>query len=440
MQLKTRASLDSLEKDAPADKPKDDRKKKEKRGMLGGMFKRKEKKSKSQEKETEDTEKTSSDLSRLSPQPKESMESLPQDAQASKVTPQPHRQTSKLQKTPPAKLSPKSSYTQKEAVVQKPAPMDQQNVNIPEPSRAPPIALDASESMRVVQPEAQPAFDDVVAPAPLQFKSPEKVREEPLQPESPKDKSRGVLSPIKDVLTSSSSEPKPEKARKAKNRMHMDDFDSSSSSEDEATEPHTKRALHEEPASEQSKDEIFDARAVLRNQQEPIEQESTFQPSKERYFESPIQVFPHDQQSSHDIRSTPHQPPPLVIDTSSQEDRSTSPVSPLDSSPELIEAPHPEESREAEVTRASTAEHTSNSATPTWSDASLRAYLEDDGEIRDLLVVVHDKTGVKARKDHPVVKNLYKEENRKLGEISTRLDGLLGDYLARKSKKSTAVR
>jgi len=66
--------------------------------------------------------------------------------------------------------------------------------------------------------------------------------------------------------------------------------------------------------------------------------------------------------------------------------------------------------------------------------------MDDDAEIRDLLVVVHDKSGVKGRRDHPVVKNLYKEENARLGEISNRLDGLLGEYLARKGRAVTPVR
>ena len=58
--------------------------------MLGGMFKRKDKKGKVEDKESEDSKKSSSELARqalspparLSPQPKESMESLTQDPQA----------------------------------------------------------------------------------------------------------------------------------------------------------------------------------------------------------------------------------------------------------------------------------------------------------------------------------------------------------------------
>ncbi|KAK4694060.1 hypothetical protein P7C71_g3454, partial [Lecanoromycetidae sp. Uapishka_2] len=452
--LKTRVSLDSLEKDDPPQRGKEDKKKKEKRGMLGGMFKRKDKKIKGQDKDPEDGDKMSTELSRQSPQPTESLESLSQEAQAAKVTPQPHRQTSKLQKSPPAKLSPKSSYTQREAVGIRPSTAEQQQSTIiPEPSRAPPISSDSNGSMRTPQLETNSVTEDTAPASALNFDPAPANYEEPLQSESPKDGRRGMFSPIRDVLKSSPSDPKPEKARKAKHRMQMDDFDSSSE-EDEPTEPPSERESHEEPeerhlaiAQEAQHDE-HEPRPLQVNQQ----YESA---SRERLSESPVEVPPPQEfqrAPQQDYQRTPpqdfrsalsqiqpralHQPPPLVVDTSSVEDPSISPVSPLESSPELVEAPHqPSDAREE--TPASTAQ----SSTPTWSDASLRAYLDDDSEIRDLLLVVHDKSNVKpARRDHPIVKNMYREENRKLGEISNRLDGLLGEYLARKGRTAQAVR
>ena len=57
---------------------------------------------------------------------------------------------------------------------------------------------------------------------------------------------------------------------------------------------------------------------------------------------------------------------------------------------------------------------------PVWNDASLRTYLDDDNDIRDLLIVVHDKSGVvPAGPDHPIVGKLFKEENARLAELST---------------------
>jgi hypothetical protein len=59
-------------------------------------------------------------------------------------------------------------------------------------------------------------------------------------------------------------------------------------------------------------------------------------------------------------------------------------------------------------------------ATPTWSDASLRMYLEDDNDIRDLLVVVHDNSGVEpAGPDHPFMKSLFREEKVKLADMTS---------------------
>lgn len=361
----------------------------------------------------EDIKKTSGEISRQSPQPKESLESISQEVQAPKpnLQPQPQRQTSKLQKPPPTgrsvsvnrsnsssrSPSTKAPVSQEEVVGLKPSIVEQQNTAAIESIRAPAVAAEPNGPIRLVQPEQRQWEDDT--PSPLRVRSPEHSREEPSRAEPPQDANHGMFAPITDVLQSSpsSSEPKLEKAQSAKQRMAMDEFDSSSDTE-ENIDPH--------PRQEDS-----DSRGGMG------------EAATERLSESPVQVAPQD------TRHTPN-PPTLMIDTSSQEDPSNSPVSPI-SSPELIEVPH--EGNVQEETPASPAHSPNN--TPTWSDASLRAYLEDDSEIRDLLVVVHDKSDVKpAAADHPLVKNLFKEENRKLGEISDQLDGLLGGLLARKSK------
>ena len=88
------------------------------------------------------------------------------------------------------------------------------------------------------------------------------------------------------------------------------------------------------------------------------------------------------------------QPPPLVGDSSSQAD-SASP------SPELPEEPAAREEG-------------------TWNDERLRAFFEGGAGIRDMLVVVYDKTDVApAGPDHPVVGGLFREQNAKLAEITT---------------------
>ncbi len=378
--------------------------------MLNGLFKRKDKKSKGQDDEIEDGKKSSEEL-RLSPQPKDSSESISQDIQTPKTNfqPQPQRQTSKLQKSPPVSRSasanrtnsanrlqtPKPSAPQDEPIIANPIITEQQKTVVPDTNRAPQLAPQSNGYVRAVQPEQRQLSNDT--PSPLRVQHPEQSREQQFQPESPKDPGMSPSTADASRSIPSSSEPRTEHVQIAKQRMPMDDSDSSSDTE-ETPIPLTS---HERASAANG---LNDA-------------------PKDRLSESPVQVPLQDPPPT-------KTPPPLMIDTSSQEDPYASPVSPL-SSPELIEAPQEGHAREA--TPASTTQSTSS--TPMWSDASLRAYLEDDTDIRDLLVVVHDKSDVKpAPADHPIVKNLFKEENRKLGELSNQLDGLLGDLLARKSR------
>ncbi|KAG8530490.1 uncharacterized protein KY384_004993 [Bacidia gigantensis] len=464
-EMKIRGSLDSLEKDEPTGKAGTEKRKKEKKGMLGGMFRRKDKK-KGQDKDTDDIEKTSSEMSRKSPTPKESLESM--DSKLSS----PHRQTSKLQKQPPAKLSPKSSYTtQNQNNSQRSVSSGPSNL-APDPDRRPTNG-GPDGSMRLVLPESQPLFDHI--PSPLQSKSPNSLRDERVEDlseggpvaeplkltESPREKSSNMFSPVVNALRPSPSEPKPVKTKRSKERMHMDDFDSSSaSSAEQQMERPAPHEIQQEPeperelVSQPSDHHLNVAQAAQHETHPPASKPEPI----ERLSESPVEVPPPSAQE----RSTPHQPPPLITDNSSQDDDLPSPSSPS-SSPELIEAPissshqpqpseitttptkrqittqdldsSPASQPSIITTNTTTTTEETRRSTPTWSDASLRAYMDDDSEIRDLLIIVHDKTGVIPKRDHPVVQGLYKEENQKLAQIERQLDGLLGDFLARKSGK-----
>ena len=396
--------------------------------MLGGMFKRKDKKSKGQEKDTEEMEKTSSEVSRQSPQPKESLESLTQEPQMARPGLQSQKQSSKLQKSPPTKVTPKSSYNLKESAGARPSTAEHQSTYIPEPSRAPPSVSEPNRTIQLVQPEAGIVTEDT-APA-LNFNPPVQTSQEPPQTDMVRGERRGVISPTNTAVKLTSPDTRPEQAQGARNLIQKDDV-GFSSSEDEPN----KQALSERDSQEEPERHLAIAQDAQHDEHEEGAANITQSaPAKaERLSESPIEVSPpqeFQETTQPEQQHLPHRPPPLMIDTSSQEDPSTSPLSPT-SSPELVEAPNENAAREE--TPASTAQ----SSTPTWSDASLRAYMDDDSEIRDLLVVVHDKSNVKpARRDHPIVKKMYREENRKLGEISDRLDGLLGDYLARKSRNA----
>ncbi|KAL8675536.1 MAG: hypothetical protein Q9168_000048 [Polycauliona sp. 1 TL-2023] len=398
-ELKTRPSIDSLEKSPTSpEKSKDDRKRKEKKGMLSGFFKRKDRKGRHPDDATDDGDKMSEEQSSPSGH---SLETSKDEAQASRVNwqQQPQRQTSKLQKSPPSKLSPRPSVSRIDAPSIKAVTSDSERIDTPQASRSPPQLNMEFGSKPLADPEPRQVQELATAPSPVRpYEAP---RSEPTEVESPKDSRRGMFSPIRDVLRSapSSSEPKPEKAKKAKHRMPIDDFDSSSDT-DEQPEASPSPEVQSRPPEEAER-------------------------ARESLSESPVQVSP---------QQVPHRqhPPGLLIDTSSQDEPSTSPISPL-SSTELVEAPIEMDMREE--TPASTAQSSTN--TPSWSDAHLRAYMEDSNDIRDLLMVVHNRVEVQpAPPDHPLVKDLFKEENRKLGEMSNRLDSLLGDWLAKKSKSA----
>ena len=387
------------------EKSKDEKRKEKKPGMLSGLFKRKDRKIKSQGDE-EDSEWLSKETSGQPPQPKVSSESTSQDGQSQQSSPQqrlaPQRQTSKLQKAPP-KLSPSTK---------RPPSREGQSVEqgkAIEPATATTMQRDQFQSEQADKGTSHSVdttntgFTPKNAPSQLRMITQEQSQNQSNPPSSPTEsKSRSrMFSPIRDVLRSSPAvmEPKPEKVKPAKQRVAMDDFDSSSEADDNLDPPQQ-----------------------IRQDYHSIDTQDLA--AKERLSESPIQVSP--------VGVThPAEPPPLVRDSPSPEEPSISPVSST-STPEFVEAPPKEGSRD-QTTPVSTGQSSNNA--PTWSDASLRSYMEDDSDIRALLVLVYDKSDAKpAGPDHPM-SNMCKEENRRLGEMSTRLDGLLQDFLARKSRK-----
>lgn len=299
------------------------------------------------------------------------------------------RQTSKLQKAPPVKLSGKPPTSQVELVSQNPVTNKQQDVVNRQPERvSPPVVAEEPRVTAVaLSQDGKSGGSSNISVE--RIKPLETPLEEHVQTRFNADLRRGAPSPADNIMSSSTSDLKPATLKTVKQCVPLDDFDSP---------PEVEKAT--KPLIEYKERHLPDV---------------TSAGTRERLSESPVEVIPPDQSRS-------QAPPPLVVDSSSQEDPSVSPVSPA-SSVELVEAP--QDAIDREQTPVSTA-HSSNGA-PTWSDASLRAYLEDDSDIRDLLVVVHDKTNVKpAPPDHPLVKNLFKEENRRLGEISNQLDSLLG--------------
>jgi hypothetical protein len=425
--LRQRPSLDKMEKDSVNEKSKDKKAGKEKKdkekkpGMLSGLFKRKDKKSKAVEEDIDELilgKKTSSERT-TSPTPSKNSEDNIQaeDSMARGRNGSPQRQPSKLQRQRPDASVAQSTKTADEG-----KPLDSQSVQAPD--RLSPGSLAQEASMRLVQPDGEQASQ---TPQPLQTRSrsPSVTRNASASQESVHDSksSGGTLSKI--LRSRSNSESKPEKLKKAKERLDLDDSDTPvetvESVKDQANKP------SQGPIPGAFPDTYGSANKPTETQYR-----------HERLSESPVHVSPVDTSRSN--------PPALVRDTSSQ-DEASSPIS--SPSPELVEVEEINGSKGSEISATPT-------STSTWSDAHLRTFFDDDTDIKDLLVVVFDKSGVEpAGPDHPITGNLFKAENAKLADItsvssiphpvilwpttnvSQRLDNMLGDWLARKRTTSS---
>ncbi|KAF5860474.1 hypothetical protein ETB97_001484 [Aspergillus alliaceus] len=138
------------------------------------------------------------------------------------------------------------------------------------------------------------------------------------------------------------------------------------------------------------------------------------------HAESPVDVSPVEDPSSPDA-------PGMMTDPPSPGGFSVSPVS-----PPLSPA------AESTGSKNLSASFDGRSAdTPTWSDASLRSYLDDESDIRDLFIIVHDNSNVPpAGPDHPITGSLFKDESKRLREMNSQLDSMLADWVGRKMRKS----
>lgn len=106
-------------------------------------------------------------------------------------------------------------------------------------------------------------------------------------------------------------------------------------------------------------------------------------------------------------------------------------------------SPQRQDSKSSTAT-ASTTSRNATSPSPvstnetTWSDTGLRAWLDGDNDVHDMLVVIHDNSDVKpVGNDHPLMAGLFAEETQSLQKLSDQLDGMLNSLLS--SKRSGPV-
>ncbi len=442
--------LDQTEKtNLVTEKIKDDRKKKDKKlekktGMLSGLFKRKDKRLKVDEATGGVVARPDGDVlgSTLSPIGTQSLSTQEQLVK---------RQGSNgklVQSTPSGLTTPLSGPSNLPNGTARPL------MEVPQPTvmrPKPPGAFPSESTIKTVGgPEAESA-PEVQSRQTLSVQTPRTDSTE-RRGESPQVESKregGILSPFTTLLSSASSEPQQEKLKKAKERMGLDD-DSSPEPEATSTKPFNDVPVYS----------IDDMRQPPeRPAPDPARSDWSFSRSNEL-------VSPIEGPSRSDF-----QPPSLIIDTSPRKERSISPISPSTPDGGAVESfrmPLEVESKSSTETSSysittgpeSLANDTASSpsiapapatpppvetAYPTWNDASLRAYLDEgsNSDVKDLLVLVHDKTGVvPVRHDHPIMMDLgFHVQKQQLNDISKRLDGLLNGFLARKgdTKSKTAA-
>lgn len=397
-------SADTFEKVLADERPKDGKPKKEKKGMLSGLFKRKDKSGKPGR---ADDEERFSDESGRSPPSKESSEST--DAT-------PERRPSKLQKTPQAAAA---------AMMKTQAPIVQGS-NVP--SNAPSIGAAAP-----VQPRTSgvpPAQPEGIEPADMSHSkqlSKEFVAESQHPPgRFPSlNEKRSVFAPISTALRSKNSNPevgetiKPVYAKRAKERFTIDD----SGSEDDGKEGKQMSA----GAGHVPKSALHRSISPLNAHDAAVARTGSIA----RVSPLPVET---DSNAVHNTREVPNG---MESAASKIQAVQGSPTRVMSQTPTAGNAGSPSEqtSSTPKDSPATTQTSTTSRLTPTWSDASLRSYMDNDQDIRDLLIIVHDKSNVTpVGPDHPLMKNLFMAERNKLNDMQSQLDSMLVGWLAKRGQ------
>lgn len=363
-EIRERRSLDKLEKDSVSDKAKDKKASKEKKdkdkkpGMLSGLFKRKDKKSKSADEDPEDLiigpGKASSERT-TSPAPSRDSEEVAAAA-ADDATATRGRNGSPQRH--PSKLQKMRAEAPSKLGKHENEDISQTESQITLERSASAAGAAGKETMRLVQPDGA----TVLAPTGTTTTTITSDAPKPVN-DTPKTTAVGAITKI--LRSRSDSEPKPERLKKAKARLELDDSDSPVEITTKPVRP-IPGAFPDSYASTRSDDTLTAPTAAA---------------------ESP---------------SRSHPPALLAGDASSPE---SSP------SPELGAS-------DAMMKSSDTAAASTRTSASTWSDAQLRSFFDDGADVRDLLVVVYDKTGVEpAGPEHPLVGGLFRAEEARVRDL-----------------------
>ncbi|KAK5122175.1 hypothetical protein LTR85_004421 [Meristemomyces frigidus] len=419
---------------------KEKKKEKQKGGMLSGLFKSKKKDKKLKEDigNESDMEKPSLESGRESPRqsPLPSAGTSPVEKPASAVQPNLDTRQSVQAKQPSVR-----GRLQKQ-------PPSQTSSPVREPSKD-----QANSAFLAELPAAEVAYEMATGHEAEISEPQQQPQVETRAVQQPEEKKESLLSPIRDMLTSSDKDPKPKKAKRSKQRVELDDFDS--------------------PADAEGPNPFKEQEERRRSSQDDGD-------GKERLSESPVEIMPGTfiQTPLATPSSFMHGTEIIHIPTPGPDDGDDEERSPesLTSSPSIIEHPaEPVEEEDSDVpedndptptasrspqpitenskptampNRGFSTDSTDSSAllspmhastssiSPTpqpWSDSSLRAWLDDGSEVKDMLMMVHDKSGVTpVSDDHPMMAGLYVDQRKGVQKMMGDLDGLLGSYLKRK--------
>jgi hypothetical protein len=357
---KTRPSLDSkMEKELVSDKEskkkskdkdKDKKSKDKKPSAIRNFFSKKDKRRTSEDDDGESFGKRSMDVVGA-----EYRDSEDAGAAEDTVSPDktPSRSPSKLQKHQPrTEPSPTRKITQ--AAQRKPPQTD--IVSQFAETRTNDVSHVPPASMRIVDPETQETRE-----VPSNQQQSTSSREEP-------------RSLAKSPLPRTG--PESQKTVQARQRMDLDDSDSSEAEE----------AILESAAPTSDGDDGGPLRPQLpgafpdsyQTTATASSEQTVTRQDRERLSESPVEVSP----------VSPAHPPGLMSDSPTRESPS----------PDLGGTPQ-----------------------QTWDDTKLRAFFDEGEHVRDLLAVVYDTSDVEhtGHHDHPLVNGLFREQNAKLAEITT---------------------
>ncbi|KAJ5351292.1 hypothetical protein N7452_000266 [Penicillium brevicompactum] len=387
-----RGSLDSLEKGTnPQEKlkEKEEKKRKEKKsGMLSGLFKRKKNKD-----DVDEPEKSTADSGhRTSPQPKTSMESM----SSKSMSPDQQRSSKEQQRT-----SKESQRTSKES--QRPS-KESQRAGKPQKHTVNKLIKQPPGIMKV-DTDLDPDMAEYNSNEALQRKSGEQsIRQVPQHDEEEsgyEDCDIVLQSPISPASTS------------------KDPFATPLESMDPLASPVDRPSSNSQWRGPSEYGETPAGSITLTSPQR-------FEPyTAGTGSESPVNISPVEAYI------------PVGVEGITDAPHSTRSLSP-ESAPS---SPENNTQYQKTVTTTPGSIDTLSVDTPTWSDSSLRSYMDEENDIRDLFIIVHDKSNVPpAGPDHPITGRLFKEESKRLKEMNNELDEMLVRWMSQRSRNSSSAR